>query len=429
MHCVIIGSSAAGINAIEAIRSRDKKATITVVSDEIKPLYSRCLISYLLAGTITQDKIWYRQDNFFKDLSVNAILGVKAEKIDTVKKQVLLENNERVDFDKLLIATGAQAKIEDIPGADRKGIYPLRTIKHSLDIEAMLDRVKKVAVLGGGLIGLRAAYALKNRGKDVTLFVRSPQILSQIADEISASIIQKRLEEKGIKIATGRYTKKIIGNGYVKAVALDNGDEYTCELVIVGKGVSPNISIAKEAGIKTNLGIITNGRLMTDNKDIFSAGDAAEVYDIALGEYSLNAIWPCACEQGKIAGLNMSGENAVYDGSLAMNSLEFFGLPIISIGITKSKKDLYTEIIQRDKENNVYKKVVLKDNYIVGALFVNSIDTIGIIGTLIKNKVDISSIKDIILEDYFDYGRIVRLIKDAKQGFKQNEFKETVMTL
>jgi len=429
MQHVIIGSSAAGINAVEAIRSKDKKAKIAVISDEKRPLYSRCLISYLLAGTIEEKKIWYRPDSFFKENKVEAVLGVKAEKVDADKKEILLQGKERLKFDRLLIATGASSKMEDIPGVDKKGVYPLRTIDHAAEIQSMLPRVKKVAVLGGGLIGLRAAYALKNRGKDVSVFVRSPHILSQIIDKGSADIMQRHIEGKGIKIMTGRSAKEIAGNGSVKAVVLDDGSKYDCELIIIGKGVAPNIGIAKDAGINTNWGIVADESLRTSAKDIFAAGDVAESRDIALEENSINAIWPAACEQGRVAGFNMLGQGEVYDGSLAMNSIEFFGMPVISIGITKPKKGAYKEIVRKDGSRNFYKKIVLKGNVIVGAVFLNSVDAIGIVGALIKNRVDIAGIEDSILEDRFDYAKIVTIIKDSKKGFKEPEFRETTMTL
>lgn len=429
MQYVIIGSSAAGISAIEAIRTKDKTSKIIVVSDEKKPLYSRCLISYLLAGTIDEKKIWYRKDSFFKANKVEALLGIKAEEINIKKKEISLSNKEKIKFDKLLIATGASPKLEDIPGIDKKGVFPLRTIKHAIEIQAMLDKVKSAAILGGGLIGLRAAYALKNRGKETSIFVKSSSILSQIIDKDAAGIMQRRIEEKGIKIFTGVAAKEVAGSKSVDGVVLDNGSKHGCELVIIGKGVSPNIEIAKDAGIKTNRGILSDEFLKTSSEDIFSAGDVSETNDIALEESSINAIWPAACEQGRIAGLNMAGENETYEGSLAMNSIEFFGLSVISVGITKPKSDAYKEIIKKDAEKCIYKKVVLKDGIIVGAIFLNSIENIGVIGALIKNKADVSSVKDIILEGYFDYAKITPLIKKAKKGFKEPEFKETIMTL
>jgi NAD(P)H-nitrite reductase large subunit len=234
MRYVIIGCSAAGINAVEVIRSKDKTSKITVISDEKDPLYSRCLISYLLAGTIDEKKLSYRPSSFFKDNKVDALLGIKAIKIDASKKEITLSSKESIKFDRLLIATGSSPKLEDIPGIDKKGVFPLRTIEHTKKIQSILDKVNKVAVLGGGLIGLRAAYALKNRGKDVSVFVKSGAILSQIIDADAASIMQKQLEEKGIKIFTGVAAKEIKGNQSVSGIALDNGSQHACELLIIG---------------------------------------------------------------------------------------------------------------------------------------------------------------------------------------------------
>jgi NAD(P)H-nitrite reductase large subunit len=293
----------------------------------------------------------------------------------------------------------------------------------------MLDKVEEVAVLGGGLIGLRAAYALKSRGKKVSVYVRSPQILSQIVDKESASIMQKRIEQKGIRRVTGASAKEIIGKKSVEGIVLNDGSKIDAQLVIVGKGVSPNIQLAQNAKLKTNWGIVVNGSLETTDKNIFSAGDVAESYDVTLEENSINAIWPIACRQGRVAGLNMLGEGEKFDGTLAMNSIEFFGLPVISIGITRPRKDVYEEISRKDEKSSVYKKVVLKNGIIVGAEFLNSVDAIGIVGSLIKNKVDVSGIKDMLLEDRFDYAKVARLVKDSKKTFKEKEFKESVMTL
>ncbi len=428
MNYVIIGCSAAGINAIEAIRTIDKESKITAISEEEAPLYSRCLLSYFLAGSITEDKVWFRKDSFFKDYKVTPVLGKKVVGIDIKKKEVQLENKKKIKFDRLLIATGAIPKMENIPGIEKRGVFPLRTLEQTKKILNILDKVKGCMILGVGLIGLRAAYALKSRGKEVRVIVKSSHILSQIIDQGSASIMRRRLEANGLKIETNLAATKIIGNDFVKGVILDDGRQIDCELIIVGKGVEPNIIFLKDSGIKIRYGVLSDSHLQTDIEGIFAAGDVCETADIALEETSINAIWPAACEQGRVAGMNMAGVEAIYDGSLAMNSIEFFGLPVISIGITKPKTDQYEELVKQDIDRAVYKKIVLRQGRIVGAIFMGRIENIGVVGALIKKKVDVSRFKDLLLEDYFDYGRILPLVKNSIEDFKEEEFRETVLT-
>ena len=226
--------------------------------------------------------------------------------------------------------------------------------------------------------------------------------------------------------------ESITGDKFVKGMNVNTlGKKQALDVsgVFIEIGLMPNSWFAKgiDKNEKGEIGVSCANE--TNVPGIFAAGDVSETNDIALGESSVNAIWPAACEQGKTAGLNMAGEKEKYQGSLAMNSIEFFGLPVVSVGITRPKSNAYEEFVKKDADRNIYKKVVLKDGIIAGVVFVNSIENIGVIGALIKNKVDVTGIKDIILEDYFDYGKIIPLIKKAKKGFEEQEFKETVMTL
>jgi nitrite reductase (NADH) large subunit len=194
MRYVIIGGSAAGIACVESIRELDKISTITLISEEEVPLYSRCLLSYLLAGAITEEGIYFKERDFFKENAVEAVLGVRAEHIDLKFKTVALSNKKKIDFDKLLIATGARSKMLKIPGIDKKGVFALRSINDERAIEEALKETHTAAVLGGGLIGLKAAYALKSRGVTVKVVVKSGQVLSQILDSKAAGIVQGRIE-------------------------------------------------------------------------------------------------------------------------------------------------------------------------------------------------------------------------------------------
>lgn len=426
MKYVIIGGSAAGVTAAETIRKHDKKANIALISDEKFPLYSRCLLTYFIAGTIDEAKLCFKDKDFYKKNNIKTYLGKRAVSIDQKKKEVLLDDEAKISYDKLLITTGATPKSVDVPGVDKEGIFTIRKIDDANAIMELLNKVKKVVVLGGGLIGLRDAYALRKKGKEVTVVVKSPQLLSQMVDMDAASIIASLLEKNGIKIMTGVAAKEILGKESVEGILLDNGKKLECELVIIGKGVKPNTELASKCGLKIADGILVDEFLQTSDKNIFAAGDVAETHDIARGTKRINALWPCAVEQGEIAALNMIGKKRVYDGSLSMNSVDFFGLGSISMGVTKPKEEGY-EIISK-KGESLYKKFVLKENRVVGMVLVGDIRPAGIVSTLIKNKIDVSSIKDKLSDDNFNYAKIMPLVKKFQDRFKEEEYQDTIMT-
>lgn len=414
---LIIGNSAAGIAAVEAIRSRDKASGITVVSDEGYPAYCRCLISYYLAGDVKEDKIFYRAVSFYKENNVELMLNKKVTRVDPKKNRVICEDKSQLNYDSLLIATGSHPRIPEIKGIKKKGVFGFRTIKDAKDIEGLLLCTDAVCVLGGGLVGLKVAYALKKRKIDVKVIVKSNQILSQMLDFPAARLVQKRLEESGIELIFGQDIAEVIGEGEIKAVKLDSGKALVCSLVIVGRGVGPNTDLVKDTEIKVNRGIIANSDLKTNIPNIFTAGDVSETFDLALGEFSVNALWTIAVGQGKIAGANMSGENINYAGSLAMNATEFFGLPVVSLGTHKIKEGSfdYEELMAEDKKTGFYKKVILKDNFVAGAILVGDIKNSGVLLRLIKERIDVSSFKEKLLQDNFGFPDIIDFVKDKEK--------------
>ncbi len=427
MNYVIIGGSAAGVTAAETIRKYDQDSAVTLISDELFPLYSRCLLTYLIAGSINEDGLYFKNQDFYKKNNIKTYLGKRAVAIDTEKKSVSLEDGAKITYDRLLLATGAAPKRVDVPGNEKSGVFTVRKIDDARAIIKMLDKVKRVSVLGGGLIGLRDAYALRQRGKEVTVLVKSPQILSQMVDMDAAGIIASVLEKNGIKIMTGVAASKVLGEKSVRGIVLDNAQELDCQLVIIGKGVRANTELAASSGLKVEDGIMADKFLRTSDKNVFTAGDCAQTYDLARDTQRINALWPCAVEQGEIAALNMLGKETVYDGSLSMNSVDFFGLACISMGITKPKAEGY-EVISKVQPGKYYKKFVLKENRIVGLVLVGEIKIAGIVSVLIKNRIDVSPIKQLLLEDSFDYAKILPLVSGLKEKFKQEEYRDTVIT-
>ena len=410
---VIIGNSAAGIACVEAIRKKDKESRITVISDEDYPSYCRCLISYYLSGEVKEEKILYRPESFYKENNIELLLNKKVIRVDAGKNRVICEDKSQINYDALLIATGASPKIPDITGIKKTGVFKFRTIKDAKDIEALLPVTKSTCVLGGGLIGLKAAYGLKKRNIDVKVIIKSKQVLSQMLDFDSAVLIQKRLEESGIELILGEDVTEVIGNGDIKAVKLESGKVLGCSLVVVGKGVAPNIDLIKETKIKFNAGIIADNSMQTNIPNIYTAGDVCESLDITSGEFSINALWPVAVEQGRIAGSNMVGENLSYEGSLGMNAIEFFGLPAISLGVYKVKGDSssFEELKVMDAKSNLYKKLILKDNFLVGAISVGDVKNSGVFLRIIREKINVSPFKDKLLQENFGYPDIQDFVK------------------
>jgi len=413
-HIMIIGNSAAGIAAAEAIRNQDKFSKLTIISDEDYTSYCRCVLSYYLSGEANEEKLIYRPKEFYTQNNINLILNKKVVEVRPKKNELILEDKNKFEYDTLFIATGSSAKIPQIAGVDKRGVFGLRTVRDAKDILGLLPVTKTAICLGGGLIGFKAAHALKKRGLEVKVIVKSKQILSQVLDNTCAEIIQRHLAANGLEILTGQDVTEFLGNGNLKAVKLDNGKVINCEVAVIGKGVSPNIGIVKDTQVELNQGIVVDRYLRSSVENIFAGGDCAEAYDYVYEANQVNALWPNAVEQGALAGENMLGGNLIYDGSLGINSVEFFNLPVISMGITKEAQGF--EVLSRlDTNNKVYKKVILKGNRIKGVILLGRIENSGLYLELIKKKVDVSSILADLLSDAFNYAKIMDLLEKKEK--------------
>lgn len=415
-HLLIIGNSAAGISCAENIRKKDTQIKITILSKEDYTAYNRCLISYYLSGDVKEDKLVYRAKDFYKNNNIELLLNKKVIRVDAKKNQVVLEDKTRLEYDLLLLACGSSPKFPEIKGIHKKGIFGFRTISDAKGMLELLPLTQTACVLGGGLIGLKAAYGLKKRKIEVKVIVKSPQVLSQILDKESAEMFKRRLVENGIEIVSGSEAQEIIGEGDCKAVKLDSGKVIASSMVVVGKGVKPNIELVEDSGIKFEEGILVDEYMRTNISNIYAAGDIAQSYDPLLEKTVVNALWPNAIEQGLIAAGSISGENKKYPGSIGMNSIEFFGLPVISFGITKTP-DGFEEIAFKDIRQDIYRKIILKNNVIKGAIFVKKIENIGILLKLARLKVDVSSIKEALLRPDFNFSLTKDLHYDKEEVY------------
>lgn len=416
----IIGSSAAGIGACEGIREVDQEGSIAIISYEELPPYSRCMISYYIAGKVDKDGILFKSKDFYEKMSATPILGEKVVDIDPDNNSLTLEGGREIGFEKLVIATGSSAVVYDMPGHDLENVMVLRDFEDAKAISKITASGKKAAVLGGGLVGLKAADALKARGIEVWVLITSPQVMSQTMDMEGAAILEKQLRENGINVMTETSVAEIRGSRKVESIKLKSGDVMDMDMVIFAKGVYPNIDLAVEAGIETNYGILVDEHLETNVEGIFAAGDVAEAPDLISGEKYSHGIWPNAVEQGKIAGMNMAGTEATYAGGIGMNAVDIFGVPSIAVGKVKfrGEKGESIEILsERDMERNYYRKVVLDDGVIIGAICIGKVESAGVYTDLIRKKVDVSGIKDLLMDENFDYAKLLDSQTIEDDGF------------
>lgn len=405
---VIIGGSAGGIGAIEAIREVDPIGTLTLISEEKVPQYSRPMISEYVSKEATLDMMKYRDDQFWKNNNVNVLNGRIATKIDFTKKFVELENGDKIIYEKLLIATGGKPFVPRMEGEKKDGVFTFTELSSAEALEAKVTQSKRALVIGGGLIGVSASEALVKRGIKVTLVELKENILSLILDKTASEIAETVLKKSGVTIITGQTVQQIQGKqddpSAVGGVVMTDGTEIPCDLVVVAIGVIPRTELVKDTSLKLNRGIIVDKLMRTNIPDVYACGDVAEAHDFLINENRLLPLWPLAYNGGRVAGYNMAGgKNVEYEGGTVMSSLKYFELPIIAVGnINPQDTSSYEILVELKPEKPIYKKILLKDNKISGFIFLGEIEKAGIFFRLLKNHVDVSEIKDILL--FKDFG-------------------------
>lgn len=401
MRYVIIGNSAAGMAAAETLRRLDSDGKIVIVSEDRFP-YSRSLTPYVVSGLVSEDRLGFRSKNLIAELAIEATIS-QAVSIDHQLSQVILADGEAIGYDKLLIATGASAIVPSIPGIDCQGVFPLRTAADANAIARAATGKARAVVIGGGLVGLLSAKALRELGLSVTVVEAMPHLLPQQLDPAAAQIVAQKFREHDLNIVIGQQVSAIAGEaGQVVGVALSDGSRFAAEVVIVGVGVRPNIAIAQASGIAVGQGIQVDSRLQTSAQNVYAAGDVAETEDFLTGQRIVSGTWIAATEQGKVAAYNMAGVVREYEGALSVqNAADFFGLPVVSVGLVNPPDDTYETLLLRRPARRLYKKLVLKDDVVKGMICVGDIARAGVITALIRSKACVTGFKDRLLSEQF----------------------------
>jgi NAD(P)H-nitrite reductase large subunit len=416
MNYVIIGNSVAAVGAIRGIRNFDQDGTITVISRERHTAYGRPLISYLLGGLITEQRMPYLPEGFYEEHGVNLLLNAEVVGIDSGKKRIRLAAGDTVPYDRLLIATGGDPFIPPIEGlAGKERIFTFTTWDDAAKLKGIAADISRAVVIGGGLIGLKAAEGLHLLEKQVTIVELADRILSAAFDRPAGRIVAKKMKANGIEVLTEDTVVRIEGDGAaITGVTLRSGDFIPCDTVIVAIGVRPAAGFLRGSPVEVNRGIVVDDRMETTVAGVFAAGDVAEARDFFSGAKNPMPIWPDAYIQGDIAGSAMAGGEKNYCGGLAMNSIEFFKVSTISMGITNPPSTGGYEVLTyQDAENYQCRKIVLEGENLVGAVLVGNVDRAGIYAGLIRDKVAVTSFRDQLLLPDFGFIHLPREIRDT----------------
>jgi nitrite reductase (NADH) large subunit len=408
MQYSIIGNGIAGICAAETIRQLDRDGEITLIGDETFLPYSRPMISLVFDGSVPPEKLPIRSSRFYDDLKITPVLGDRVSGIDVDGRRLDIKNGVTIPYDKLLIATGADARPVKAEGTNLKNIFYMRTEAHVRHMLEFLPTAKTALVLGGGLVGFKAAYGLLKRGLKVTMLITSGYPLSMQVDETAGQMILTALLNYGLNVQVGISVKAFGGNGKVQNAHLSDNSKIPCDMVVAGKGVLPSLSFIPRDRIEIDYGIVVDQHLKTTAPGIFAAGDVAESIDIARKTRWINAIWPEAAAQGCIAGMNMAGRKVAYRGSLSRNVMRVLDLDVMTLGLVNPPDDSGYKVIERtDPRRRRYRKLVFRGDVLVGAMLINDIEQGGILLSLIQNEIPLKIPRKALMEPSFNFRKLM----------------------
>src|SRR3990172_6350864 len=326
---LIVGNSAGGIGAVEAIREVDADGPITIVSDEPYPAYSRPQISEYLWGLTTVERMLFRPPDFYQRSAVEAVLGTAASRLDLRKGRLELADGRAFTWEKLLLATGGRPTVPPIAGSHREGVFTFTTLADADRIRAALEPSCRAVVIGAVLIGLSLTHALTRLGVPAAMVELLDRPLAGALDQDAAQVVVRALREAGVELFFGQTVAEILGrpedDERVGGVRLQDGRQLPCDILAIAVGVTPRTELASRAGLRANRGIVVDRRMAASHPDVYACGDAAEAFDFVHGVERVTPIWPNAYIGGRVAGLNMPGRETAHRGSTGMNALSYFG--------------------------------------------------------------------------------------------------------
>lgn len=409
MRHLIIGNGPAGISAAVTLRRLAPDDKVAVISEEAQPFYSKVLTSYYVGGKVPYENMLLASAEELQGDGLQLLAGKRAVRLDPSAREVVLSGGERIQYDRLLLATGAEPFIPPIEGvgapraSSLQGVFTLWTHDDSVKLKEWAQEGQKAVVVGAGLVGLKAAEAFVMRGMVVTVVEMLDRVLPLVLSQDDAAIVQKALERKGVTVKTGTGLTRIAGDDRVQQVELSDGSRLDCDVVVIATGVRPNLALAKPAGIAFGRGILVNEFMETSVSGIYAAGDVAEGWDLARGRRFPNPTWGSASEQGRVAAYNMVGRKKPFQGAVTLNTFTFQGFSMAAVGITQPEGDFLRVEEYSNPGTGEYRKVIMLGDRLVGGVAIGDIRMAGVWRWLIARKTPVTSAAEALLSRKADF--------------------------
>lgn len=392
-NMIIIGNGAAGIAAVQAIRQHDKECAITVLTAESHPYFYKPRLAELIAKTVTEQQIIVYKEEWYRTNTVSVVYNSPVIAIDRNLKTVKTADSS-YDYDTLLIATGAAAARPSVSGTDLPGVFVLRSFQDALSIAAFANTKPRVAVIGGGLLALEAAFNLHKLGCTISIIEILPRLLPRQLDSHAANLVQLHLERIGFTFYIADSVVAINGSEKVVSVTLKNSGIIAADMVLISAGITPNTVLAQQSGLTVNRGIVVNQSMQTADEFIYAAGDCCELDGRTWG------LWPVAMKQGAIAGAGMSATPQIFVDGGNTTQLKITGVPLVSSGVIEDESGRFQTVIF--EQDAVYRKVVIDNGRVAGFILLGNTVNHKQLTDLIQKQTDCTAIQATLADPAFN---------------------------
>jgi nitrite reductase (NADH) large subunit len=390
---LIVGGSIAGHTAAQTARTLDPGARITLVTDEHHGFYSRLNLTRFLCEEIQRDDLFEIKPEWYAENQVHLLTDSRVIGLDPIKKTALLAEGRELEYDACILTHGSGANMPPFYRPELEGVHPLRTLDDVEKIAARARRGTCAAVIGGGVLGLEAAFGLVKRGAAVSVFEWAPHLMPRQLDRAGAALFAEMIRAKGIDPHTGTSVKELLGSRCVEGLSLADGSRFDAELVVMTTGIKPNIDWVRRSGIHCKRGVVVDDRMQTSTDSVFAAGDVAEWRGNVVG------LWANAIEQAKVAAANTAGRISFYAGFLPVTVLKCLGIPLVSMGEIAEDGGGISSRIRHDLKSPGYCRIVFREGIPIGAVLLGTTSGMGEMRKLIENGLALEHLRRKLVPD------------------------------